>query len=298
MANATTLPKLSEMTYRVVSVLGTGAGSTILLITDKTAGGKRYALKVVKRQDADDDIYISQAKLEYEVAQRLNHESIIKIYDLRLKRTWFRVTGVELLMEYVNGHTLDEIEAPGIDQLVLIFNQVAAALGHMHRRGVYHGDLKPSNIMVTKEGRVKLIDFGTAWIKGEEKNRVQGTPQYIAPESATERVIDERTDIYNLGATMYRMFTGRHAQQGIPTAGEATTRKLTPPIQILPSIPGTLNETILACLEINPDRRPAGVFEIKNQLVAVAKYRGLDPSAPSVHGDDDDDRDTGAHLDD
>jgi serine/threonine protein kinase len=279
MANATSLPKLSEMTYRVVNVLGNGAGSTILLISDKTAGGKRYALKVVKRQDADDDIYINQAKVEFDVSRRLSHEAIVQIYDFRVKRSWFRVSGVELLMEYVEGKTLDEIEAPAIGQLVLIFNQVASALAHMHRRGVFHGDLKPSNIMLSKDGYVKLIDFGTAWIKGEEKNRVQGTPQYMAPEQATERVVDERTDIYNLGATMYRMFTGRYAQQGIPMPGESGTRKLIPPIQIHPNIPGTLNETIMACLELNPDRRPAGVFEIKNQLAAVAKYLRLDAKA-------------------
>jgi serine/threonine-protein kinase len=270
------LPRLSEMTYRVVSVLGNGAGSTILLITDKTAGGKRYALKVVKRQDADDDVYIAQAMHEYDVARKLNHDSTVKIYDMRVKKAWFRVTGVELLMEYVEGQTLDEVEAPDIKQLIPIFQQVAAGLAHMHRRGVYHGDLKPSNIMVTPDGHVKLIDFGTAWIKGEDKNRVQGTPQYMAPEQATERQVDERTDIYNLGATMYRMFTGRHAQQGIPVLGDATTRKLTSPILIQPAIPGTVNETILACLEINPDRRPAGVFEIKNQLDAAARYLGLD----------------------
>jgi len=278
MANVTSLPKLSEMTYRVVNVLGTGAGSTILLITDKTAGGKRYALKVVKRHDADDDVYIAQAMHEYEVSQKLNHESIVKIHDMRVKKAWFRVTCVELLMEYVEGQTLDEIEAPGIKQLVPIFIQVASALGHMHRRGVYHGDLKPSNIMVTEDGRVKLIDFGTAWIRGEDKNRVQGTPQYMAPESATERVVDDRTDIYNLGATMYRMFTGRHAQQGIPILSDAASRKLVSPILIQPAIPGAVNDTILACLEMSPDRRPVGVFEIKNQLGAAARQLGLRPS--------------------
>jgi len=287
MANVSSLPKLSEMSYRVVSVLGNGAGSTILLISDPGSGGKRYALKVVKRQDADDDIYIDQAKVEFDVAQRFNHENIVRIYDLRVKRAWFRVTGAELLMEYVDGKTLDEIEAPEMGQLVLIFNQVASALAHIHRRGVFLGDLKPSNIMLSRTGRVKLIDFGTAWIKGEEKNRVQGTPQYMAPEQASERVVDERTDIYNLGATMYRMFTGRFAQQGIPMPGEAGLRKLTSPILIQPNIPGTLNETILSCLEINPDQRPAGVFEISNQLAAVAKYLGLD--ATDLRGSDDED---------
>jgi eukaryotic-like serine/threonine-protein kinase len=276
MSNVSSKPKLSAMKYRIVNPLGTGAGSTILLISDKTAGGKRYALKVVKRQDEDDDIYIAQARVEYEAAQKLNHPAIAKIYDIRTKRSWFKVSGVELLMEYVEGKTLDELEAPALDQLLLVFNQVASALTHMHRRGVYHGDLKPTNIMLSKSGQVKLIDFGTAWIKGQDKNRVQGTPQYMAPEQATEKVVDERTDIYNFGATMYRMFTGRFAQQGIPKTGEGGSRKLPTPVQINPKIPAPLSELIMACLELSADRRPSGMFEIKNQLATVAKSRGLE----------------------
>ena len=275
MPNVSSTPKFDSMKFRIVSQLGTGAGSIIFQISDKTAGGKRYALKVVKKQEPEDEIYVAQAKVEYAAGLKLNHPNIVRIYDLRLKRSWFRITGVELLEEYVEGKTLDEIEAPTMGQLVLVFNQVASALVHMHRRGVFHGDLKPSNIMLSKSGQVKLIDFGTAWVRGEEKNRVQGTPQYIAPESATERVVDEKTDIYNLGATMYRMFTGRFAQQGIPKPGDGT-RKLVAPIQINAKIPGALNETILSCLDINPERRPAAMFEIKNQLAAVAKYLGLE----------------------
>jgi len=286
MENVSSLPKLSEMKYRVATVLGNGAGSTILLISDRDLG-KQYALKVVKRQDADDDIYVNQAKVEFDVSRRLNHEAIVKIYDLRVKRSWFRVSGVELLMEYVEGKTLDEIEAPAVGQLVLIFIRVASALAHMHRRGVYHGDLKPSNIMLSKAGVVKLIDFGTAWIRGEEKNRVQGTPQYMAPEQANERVVDERTDIYNLGATMYRMFTGRYAQQGIPLPGASGVRLLVPPIQVQPSLPEPLNATIMACLDLNPDRRPAGVADIKRELKAIARSLRLDPT--QLRGADDED---------
>ena len=278
MSNVTSTPKFSDVQYRVVGPLGTGAGSTILQIADRTRGGKRFALKVVKRQDSDDDVYIAQAQSEFEAAKKLNHPSIARIYDCRIKRSiLFKVTSVELLMELVDGKTLDEIEAPTLSQLVLIFNQVAAALVHMHRRGVYHGDLKPSNIMVAKDGKVKLIDFGTAWLKGEEKNRIQGTPQYMAPEQVTEKVVDERTDVYNFGATMYRMFTGRYANPGsAPRTGENLKNKLAPPIQLNPNIPGTLNETILACLQISPGARPAGMFEVQHQLSAVAKYLGLE----------------------
>lgn len=269
----TSNPQFSGMKYRVVNQLGTGAGSTILLISDKTAGGKRYALKVVRKQEPEDEVYVQQALTEFEAAKKLNHPAIAKVYDCRLKKSWFKVKGVELLMEYVEGKALDEIEAPELGQLVLIFGQVASAMAHMHRRGVYHGDLKPANIMLTKDGRVKLIDFGTAWVRGQDKNRIQGTPQYIAPEQATEKVVNDRTDIYNLGATMYRMFTGRFAQGGIPKPGD--DRKLVPPIKINPRLPGTLNEIIIASLNIDPTRRPAGMFEIRDQLSAVARQMGL-----------------------
>ena len=273
MASAWTTPKLSSMNYRVVSPLGTGAGSSILQIADKN-GGKRYALKAVRKQGPEDEIYIEQAKTEYEAAQRLNHPAIARVYDIKIRKSWFRVVGVDLLLEYVDGKTLDEIEAPELSQLVLLFSQVASALAHMHRRGVYHGDLKPSNIMLTKSGQVKLIDFGTAWVRGVDKNRVQGTPQYIAPEQAYERVVNDRTDVYNLGATMYRMFTGRYAQVDIPRPG--VERRLAPVNKINPRVLSRLNKLILSCLEINPERRPAGMFEIRDALSAVIKEMGLE----------------------
>jgi serine/threonine protein kinase len=273
MTNAASPPKLSGMKYRVVNTLGSGAGSTILLIADKTAGGKRYALKVVRKQEPEDEIYIQQALTEFEAAKKLNHPAIAKVFDCRLKKSWFKVKGAELLLEYVDGKTLDEIEAPELSQLVLIFCQVASALTHMHRRGVFHGDLKPANIMLGKTGQVKLIDFGTAWVRGQEKNRIQGTPQFIAPEQATEKTVNEKTDIYNLGATMYRMFTGRFPQQGILKPGE--DRKLVAPLKINPRIPGTLNELIMGSLSLDPSKRPAGMFEIRDQLSAVAKQLGL-----------------------
>jgi eukaryotic-like serine/threonine-protein kinase len=98
----------------------------------------------------------------------------------------------------------------------------------------------------------------------------------MAPEQALERVVSERTDIYNFGAAMYRMFTGRFAQQGLPKAGESRPRRVVPQIQINPKIPGTLNETIMACLEVAPERRPASMSEVEQQLAAVAKDLGWD----------------------
>lgn len=270
-------PKLSKMNYRVVNQLGAGAGSAIFQISDKSAGGKRYALKVVKRHSVEDDPMIAQAQQEYDVSQKLNHPAILKIHDIRQKKNWmFKVRGVELLMEYVDGKTLDQIELPEISQLILMFVQVASAMSHMHRRGVYHGDLKPQNIMLSKTGQVKLIDFGTAWLRGQDKDRIQGTPQYMAPEQISEKVVDEKTDIYNFGATMYRMFTGRVVNAVMPKAGEP--RKLAAPKQVNPNLPTPLNDLILTCVEMEPSRRPDSMYDVAQKLETIAKGLGLDMS--------------------
>ena len=132
--------------------------------------------------------------------------------------------------------------------------------------------------MLGKTGQVKLIDFGTAWVRGQEKNRIQGTPQFLAPEQATEKTVNEKTDIYNLGATMYRMFTGRYPQQGILKPGE--DRKLVPPNKINVRILSALNELILSSLSIDPSKRPVGMFEIRDQLSADRQADGPDGGRP------------------
>ncbi len=285
MATGQSTPKLADMNYRIVRSLGQGAGSTIFLITDERLGGQ-YALKVVKRQGAADDIYIDQVQHEFEVAQRLRHRCILRVHDLRMKRAWLKVSGVELLMEYVDGRTLDKIALKAdLGQLVLVFNQVAAGLMHMHRRGVFHGDLKPSNVMLSRTGVVKIIDFGTAWLKGHDKGRVQGTPEYMAPEQAIDKIVDERTDLYNFGALMYRLLTGEYANLGIPQVGANSIggrNKLRPPIDVNHDIPGTLNAAVMACLQQSPERRPAGIFEVRHQIVASARYLGL--KEEDLHG--------------
>ncbi|MBI1324244.1 protein kinase [bacterium] len=270
MSKDTPAPKIATLDSIVVNPLGNGAGSQVLLISDRTTG-QRYALKIAKRDDEDDNPtkYIDQTRREFEAAQKLNHPVIVKIYDYAEKKGMiglFKPVEGRLLMEYVKGKTIDEVEMLKHDQLVLIFIQVAAAMAHMHRRGVYHGDLKPSNIMLSDSGKVKLIDLGTCWIKGEKKNRIQGTPQYMAPEQIADKIVNERTDVYNLGATMYKLFTGV-----VPSV----SKKLKQPIEINPKIPGSLNDLIMKCMTSNPDHRPAGMFEIQNQLSAIAKHMGV-----------------------
>jgi len=283
MANATEGPKLTGMSYSDLGVIGTGAGSQIRAIRD-TKTGKRYALKIVPREGPEQDIYVEQAKHEFQVARMLHHPCLLKIHDCRVKRSWFRVAGVELLMEFVDGAVLDEIERLPVPKLVAVFRHVADALAHMHRRGVYHGDLKPGNIMLSKRGKVKVIDFGTAWIKGVDKARVQGTPQYMAPEQAQQRLVDARTDLYNFAATMYRMFTGEYVNLGMLGLenGALGRSRIASPASLNDDVPSALSELMMDCLKPNPKRRPSGLAEVRSRLDAIAEALGPEADEPPM----------------
>lgn len=271
------------MRYRVLSTLGAGVGTSILLIADAETDA-RYALKLVERTGPEQGHFVDQVLHEFTVTRRLDHPNLLTIYDCRARRSWFRTVRVELLMELVDGRSLDALPRLEFGQIARVFAQVAAALEHMHRRGVFHGDLKPSNVMLSRAGDVKLIDFGAAAIKGRARIRIKGTPEYMAPEMARE-VIDARTDLFALGATLYRLVTGIHANptpSNGPNGKAAPNRPLrvTPPIELRPDLPGGLNEIVLACLAANPDHRPAGAFEVRAQLEAIARYLGTGPDEP------------------
>jgi eukaryotic-like serine/threonine-protein kinase len=265
--------------YQILGTLGKGAHSTILHVR-RNADSREYALKVVPVEDKQHRKFLDQAKHEYRVGQMLGHPNLIKIYCLEQKRDWlFRTRQAEELIEYVNGKTLDATPIPQ-DQLVPVFVQIAAGLAHMHRRGVFHADLKPNNILYGKRGEVKIIDYGLAWIKGEPKDRVQGTPEYMAPETAKSRVINARTDIYNLGATMYRLTTMKlppsmlAAADPLKIAGKMFASTLTPVQELNKAVPTALADLIHRCLAYDPEKRPGRAGEVLDQLKQIAEDQG------------------------
>src|SRR5579884_3918623 len=159
--------------FTVLGTLGSGAHSSILHVR-RQADGRNYALKVVPIEGSEDQKFLDQAEHEFRVAQMLDHPNLIKVYALETLKDWlFRVKKVQMLIEYVNGKTLDTCPRLTVPRLVQVFKAVAEGLIHMHRRQVCHGDLKPNNILLSRAGEVKVIDFGLARIKGEAKNRVQ-----------------------------------------------------------------------------------------------------------------------------
>jgi serine/threonine protein kinase len=258
--------------FQVLGTLGSGANSTILHVR-RSSDSKQYALKVVPLGGKEDHKYLEQAQHEFRIAQMLDHPNLIKVYALETPRDWlFRVRKVHLLIEYVNGKTLDTMRGLSVPRLVQIFEKVASGLVHMHRRGVCHADLKPKNIMLSRSGDVKVLDYGLAWIKGEEKHRVQGTREYMAPEQARNRTVTERTDIYNFGATMYRLVTWRLPPDmtattgGVPMDAKTFQALLKPVEECNPEAPPGLCELIHRCLSFNPNKRPERVSEIQGAL--------------------------------
>ena len=263
--------------FQVVGQLGTGAHSNLLHIR-RSADGKNYALKVVPIDEAEDQKFLEQAQLEYRVAQLLDHPHLIKVYAFETVRDWFfRVRKAHLLIEYVNGKTLDTCPRIPMPQLVQVFKAVADALVHMHRRQVYHADLKPNNIMLSRAGGVKVLDYGLAWIKGEGKDRIQGTPEYMAPEQGRKKKVNERTDIFNFGATMYRMVTWRLPPSAAPQEGalpiDAKTfgRMLKPVSEYTPTAPNALCDLIHRCMAFLPDNRPERMSAVQSELDALVE---------------------------
>ncbi len=263
--------------FQVIETLGSGAHSAILHIR-RTTDSRNYALKVVPIRGADDLKFLEQARHEYRVAQMLDHPNLIKVYAVETAKDWlFRIRKVHLLLEYVNGRTLDTMPRIPTPQLVQLFERVAAGLVHMHRRGVCHADLKPNNILLSRSGDVKIIDFGLAWIRGENKDRVQGTPEFMAPEQARNALVNERTDIYNLGATMYRMFTWHNPPSsvsteigGLPMESKTWRRMLKSVKEYNKEAPPALCDLIHRCLSFNARERPERVSEIQGALDHLA----------------------------
>jgi serine/threonine protein kinase len=259
--------------FAVQGTLGTGAHSTILHVR-RLADGKSYALKVVPLDEPEDQKYLEQAEHEFQVAQMLNHPNLLKVFAVEKVKDWlFRVRKAHVLAEYVNGKTLDTCPRLTIPRLAQVFKCIADGMVHMHRRQVCHGDLKPNNVLLSRSGEVKIIDFGLARIKGEGTSRVQGTPEYMAPEQVKHKLINERTDIYNFGATMYRLVSWKLPQAvvseedgGVVLDAKMWAHLFKPVEDVNPRTPPALAELINRCLSYDALKRPERMSEVQNAL--------------------------------
>lgn len=259
--------------YRVLSELGKGAASVIYLVQDPKTKNV-WALKHVEKDDPKDQRFLDQAESEFEIASRLSHPSIRKVARLiKKKRQFIAVKELVLVMELVDGVSLDKLEMPNLERCVGIFHQVADALAYMHDRGFVHADMKPNNVVVAGDGSAKIIDLGQGCKIGTVKPRIQGTPDYIAPEQVHRRPITPKTDIYNLGATMYWVLARRHIPTALPkgdslvgSLDDHMIEKPAPLGELAPHVPQRLADLVMQCVEVDASRRPESMRVVADRL--------------------------------
>jgi eukaryotic-like serine/threonine-protein kinase len=262
--------------FTVLGTLGSGAHSSILHIR-RADDDIEYALKLVPIDEKDDLKYLEQAKHEFRVGQMLNHPNLVKVYAFETESGWFSgPKKAKLLLEYVPGRTMDKLPLLRMAKLLRVFERIADGLTHMHKQGVFHADMKPNNLIYERGTRVKVLDYGLSWIKGEPKNRVQGTPEYMAPETVSHKLINERTDIYNFGATMYRLVTlqvppcwitedGALPMDSIQFKQKFRGAKVTNPM-----VPEGLADVIEQCLKPQANKRPERMSHVQGVLDQLA----------------------------
>ena len=264
--------------YRVLKHIGSGAASEIFCVYDPK-NGSVYALKQVLFNDGKDkdDRFLVQAENEVKVSKKLDHPAIRRIFSVDKIRPkgWAR-TEVIVLMELVDGTPLEKllIGTPVIEKL-RIFREVAEAMAHMNDRGYVHADMKPTNVLITDKGDVKVIDLGQAHPIGKPKERIQGTPGFMAPEQAKVEPLNERTDVYNFGATMYWMLTGNEVQTAGFGSGRGQAQVPTPANALNREVPPSLGEVINICLEPNEHGRWKNMHAVVRQLdKVIAELQG------------------------
>lgn len=266
--------------YRILAHIGTGAASVLYAVQDP-ATKQVWALKHVSKAQDTDHRFIEQIEREYEIGSQLKHPAIRGVERLIRHRKLFRVTSVSLVMELVDGTPMDQKLPRDQHEAVREFAEVARGLAHMHSRGYVHADMKPSNILITDSGHVKIIDLGQACAINTVKKRIQGTPGYMAPEQAHRQAITPQTDIYNFGATMYWVLVREVIPTALPPKDESGSlytgaleadmvKPAVPPHEKRPDIHPLLSKQIMDCVQIRPDDRPASMDIVANRLELIA----------------------------
>lgn len=273
---------LKLLHYDVLEKLGEGAGSVIYAVVDPLTG-RRFALKHVPRIQPKDIRFVQQMQDEFEISRQFDHPNLRRSYELKISKTLLlKITEAFLVMELVEGTQLDQRRPAEMLNLVDTFIQVAQGLKAMHGMGFAHCDIKPNNILRSDRGLVKIIDYGQSCKIGTVKERIQGTPDYIAPEQVARRPISVQTDVFNLGATMYWCLTERN----IPTLYTVNKKgdnsflldtRIETPQELNPRVPTALSNLVIECVATMPRKRPADMDQVLTRL-ELAKHILLRPT--------------------
>jgi len=267
--------------YEIISRIGSGGMADVYKARDHKLN-RFVAIKVLKKEFRVDSKFVSKFRVEAQSAAGLTHPNIVNVYDVADEQ------GISyMVMELVEGITLkDYIEKRGqlsAKEAISISIQVANGIECAHKNHIVHRDIKPQNIIISREGKVKVTDFGIARAASVNtiSSNAMGSVHYTSPEQARGGYSDFKSDIYSLGITMYEMLTGR-----VPFDGDSTVtiaikhlqEEMELPSKYAPDMPYSLEQIILKCCQKSPDRRYTGMTELIQDL----KQSLIDPNGDFV----------------
>ena len=262
--------------YEIVEILGEGGMAFVYKARDKQL--QRYvAIKTLKPNYVNQEKFVDRFRREAQTAANLNHPNIVQIFD------WGIDDEPYFVMEYIEGNTLTSIisgnRTVGLNDILYIGSQVANGLKEAHKRGLVHRDIKPGNIMITPDGKVKVTDFGIVSLQNEESDitktgAVLGTASYISPEQAQGKPVSFESDLYSLGTVLYELIAGKPPFTGdspIATATKHLTDKPEKLSNFRKNIPKALENAILKLLEKRPSDRFKSAEDLRALLLQQRK---------------------------
>jgi beta-lactam-binding protein with PASTA domain/predicted Ser/Thr protein kinase len=278
----TLLNTLFDGRYRIVRKLGTGGMANVYLAEDEVLG-RRVAIKILDDRHAGDDQFVERFRREAKNAASLSHPNIVSIYDRgEAEGTYY------IAMEYLDGRSLKELivargPAP-VNVAIDYARQILAAIRFAHRHGIVHRDIKPHNVLVDAEGRLKVTDFGIARAGASqmtEAGSIIGTAQYLSPEQAKGAPVDQTSDLYSVGVVLYELLTGVVPFSG-DTPVEIAMKHLSstpePPSVKRAEIPRDLDMVVLRALAKDPADRYQTAEEMDADLQRVARGAAVSPA--------------------
>ncbi len=277
----TLIDQVFDGRYRVVRKLGTGGMANVYLAEDQELG-RSVAIKMLDERHAQDEQFVERFRREAKNAAGLSHPNIVSIYDRgQAEGTYY------IAMEYLEGRTLKELLVTrGPTPLAVAIDyarQILSALGFAHRHGIVHRDIKPHNVVVAPDGRLKVTDFGIArsgTSQMTETGSIIGTAQYLSPEQAKGAPVTPASDIYSVGIVLYEMITGSVPFTG-DTPLEIAMKHLSttplPPSETRPDVPHELDSIVLRALAKNPEDRYQSSDEMDADLARASRGQAVAP---------------------
>lgn len=265
------ISKVLNNRYELLELIGSGGMADVYRASDNLLG-RMVAIKILHPQYAKDPIFIERFRQEAQAAANLNQTNIVNVYDWGIEGDIYY-----LVMEYVEGRDLKDIIVEGgsllPERTVEIALAICSALDAAHAQGIVHRDIKPQNIIITKDNQVKVMDFGIARAPGgaamTQTGTIMGTAQYISPEQAQGRPADPRSDLYSIGIVLYEMLTGRAPFEGenpVAIAYKQVREDPLPPSMVNPDISPELEAVVMKALAKNPENRYQNSLEMRSDL--------------------------------